>query len=301
MTPINTCQKSMAAGAVLLATLTGTAVRAEGHYVTGVEGVQGASVPPPGNYYLGYFVHYDIKSFRAPGGKADLPGSNTGSVTALANRFVKVTPLQVLGADYGFEMIVPVMRTSLDIGAAGIDDRRSGVGDVYLGPLVLGWHGPQWDAVAAAGMWLDSGSTSGPAAPGKGYKSAMLTGGLTYYFDSAKAVSGSALFRFERHGRNDAGYRAGNQMSLEWGVGKALGAVQLGLVGYSQWQLSQDSGVGAGSDKSSRHAVGGELVYPVAGVGIFLKGALYKELSVEAGSKAESWGNLLRLSLVKAF
>jgi hypothetical protein len=49
------------------------------------------------------------------------------------------------------EAIVPVMRTSLTINAAGISDSRSGVGDVYLGPLVLGWHGPQWDAVAAAG------------------------------------------------------------------------------------------------------------------------------------------------------
>lgn len=298
---MNVYQQSMATTVALLAALAGTAAQAEGHYVTGVEGMQGSSVPPPGNYYLGYLVQYDINSFRAPGTKADLPGSNTGTVTALANRFVKVTPTQVLGADYGYEMILPVVRTSLSIGAAGIDDSQSGVGDVYLGPLVLGWHGPQWDAVAAAGMWLDSGSTSGPAAPGKGYKSTMLTGGVTYYFDSAKSVSGSALFRFERHGKNDAGLRAGNQLSLEWGVGKNLGTVQLGVVGYSQWQLSQDSGMGATSDKSSRHAVGAELVYPVPGAGMFLKGAAYKEFSVEGGSKAEAKGNMLRFSVVKAF
>ena len=219
----------------------------------------------------------------------------------MANRFVKVTPTKVLGADYGYEMILPVVRTSLNIGAAGIDDSQTGVGDVYLGPLVLGWHGPQWDAVAAAGMWLDSGSTNGPAAPGKGYKSTMLTSGVTYYFDSANSVSGSALFRFERHGKNDAGYRAGNQLSLEWGVGKNFGTVQAGVVGYSQWQLSQDSGMGATGNKSSRHAVGAELVYPVPGAGMFLKAAAYKEFSVEGGSKAEPKGNMLRFSMVKAF
>ncbi|ABM39135.1 SphA family protein [Polaromonas naphthalenivorans] len=298
---MNVYQQSMATTVALLAALAGTVAQAEGHYVTGVEGMQGSSVPPPGNYYLGYLVQYDINSFRVPGTTANLPGSNTGTVTALANRFVKVTPTQVLGADYGYEMILPVVRTSLSIGAAGIDDSQSGVGDVYLGPLVLGWHGPQWDAVAAAGMWLDSGSTNGPAAPGKGYKSTMLTGGVTYYFDSAKSVSGSALFRFERHGKNDAGLRAGNQLSLEWGVGKNLGTVQVGVVGYSQWQLSQDSGMGATSDKSSRHAVGAELVYPVPGAGMFLKGAAYKEFSVEGGSKAEAKGNMLRFSVVKAF
>lgn len=285
----------------LAAALLAGAAHAEGHYVTGVEGLQGSSVPPAGNYYLGYLVNYDINSFRTPDSDKDLPGSNTGSVTALVNRFVKVTDTKVLGADYGFEAIIPVIKTSLDIKAAGIDDSDSGVGDVYVGPLVLGWHGAQWDAVAAAGMWLDTASTSGPAAVGKGYKSTMLTGGVTYYFDPAKSISGSALFRFERHGKKDNGVRPGNQLSLEWGVGKNLGAYQLGVVGYSQWQLSEDSGAKAANGKSSRHALGAEVVYPVPGAGMFLKGAVYKEYSVEGGSGAEPKGNMYRATLVKAF
>lgn len=295
-------KKSIVAVAALLATLAGATAHAEGHYVAGVEGLQGASVPPPGNYYLGYLVHYDVSRFRAPGTSSnDLPGSNTASVTALANRFVRITSSQVLGASYGYEMIVPVVSTSLKIGAAGLDNSQSGVGDVYLGPLVLGWHGAQWDAVAAAGLWLDSGKDDQPASPGKGYKSVMLTGGATYYFDSAKAVSGSALFRFERHGKDDAGLRAGNQLTLEWGVGKNLGSVQAGVVGYSQWQVSRDQGAGMTDQKSARHAIGAELVYPVPGAGLFLKGAFYKEFSVKAGNGAEPKGSMVRLSLVKAF
>lgn len=283
----------------LAAALLAGAAHAEGHYVTGVEGLQGSSVPPAGNYYLGYLVHYDINSFRAPN-DAKLQGD--GKVTALVNRFVKITDTKLLGADYGFETIIPVIRTSLDIKAAALNDSDSGVGDVYLGPLVLGWHGPQWDAVAAAGLWLDTASHNTPVAAGKGYKSTMLTGGVTYYFDPAKSVSGSALFRFERHGKNDAGIRPGNQLSLEWGVGKNLGAYQLGVVGYSQWQLSEDSGPGANNLKSSKHALGAEVVYPVPGAGMFLKGAFYKEYSVEGGGGAPSAkGNMLRASLVKAF
>lgn len=283
----------------LAAALLAGAAHAEGHYVTGVEGLQGSSVPPAGNYYLGYLVHYDINSFRAPN-DAKLQGD--GKVTALVNRFVKITDTKLLGADYGFETIIPVIRTSLDIKAAALNDSDSGVGDVYLGPLVLGWHGPQWDAVAAAGLWLDTASHNTPVAAGKGYKSTMLTGGVTYYFDPAKSVSGSALFRFERHGKNDAGIRPGNQLSLEWGVGKNLGAYQLGVVGYSQWQLSEDSGPGANNLKSSKHALGAEVVYPVPGAGMFLKGAFYKEYSVEGGGGAPSAkGNMYRATLVKAF
>ena len=287
---------------MLLAGLSSLSAQAEGHYVPGVEGTQAASVPPPGFYYLGYLVNYNINSLRAPGTSDDIPGHNSGTVSALANRFVWMTGHKVLGADYGVEAIVPLMRTSLTFNTPGVSDSRSGVGDVYVGPLVLGWHGAQWDAVAAAGMWLDSASTSHPASPGNGYKSTMLTGGLTYHFDAAKTLSASALARYEFNGKNDAGFRHGDQMTVEWGLSKGLGPVSLGLVGYSQWQTSGDSGPGAGNDKAARHAVGAEVVYPILSAGVFLKGAYYKEVNVKAGSGgAEPKGSMVRFTLVKAF
>lgn len=289
----------MNAALALVATLAGGAAQAEGHYVTGVEGLQGSSVPPAGNYYLGYLVNYDIQGFQAPDSKNGIGGS--GQVTALANRIVKITDTKLFGADYGFETIIPVLRTSVKVGP--LDASDSGVGDVYVGPLVLGWHGPQWDAVAAAGMWLDTASNTlnDPTSPGKGYKSTMLTGGLTYYFDQKKSISGSALFRYEYNGKKDNGVRPGEQLSLEWGVGKNYGAYSLGVVGYSQWQLSNDKGAAAVAGKAERHAAGLELVYPVASAGLFLKGAAYKEFSVQGGSGPEPKGNLFRLSLVKPF
>ena len=292
---------TMSAALALVATLAGGAAQAEGHYVPGVEGAQGASVPPPGFYYLGYLVNYNINSFRAPGSSTDLPGHNRGTVTALANRFVWMTGHKLLGADYGVEAIVPLVRTSLTINAAGIADSRSGVGDVYVGPLVLGWHGPQWDAVAAAGLWLDNASDSYPASPGKGFKSTMLTGGVTYYFDGAKTISGSALARYEFNGKKDGGFRPGQQLTLEWGLGKSFGSFSAGAVGYSQWQTSNDKGPGASDDRARRYALGAEVVYPVPGAGIFLKGAAYKEFSARGGSEPQTRGTLVRLSLVKAF
>ena len=57
--------KIASAALALLGALAATAVQAEGHYVPGVEGMQGPSVPPPGMYYLGYMVNYNINDFRA--------------------------------------------------------------------------------------------------------------------------------------------------------------------------------------------------------------------------------------------
>ena len=273
---------------------------AGGHYVPGVEGLQAASAPPPGLYYLAYLVDYDMDSFRAPGGGSDLPGHNRSSVTAVANRLIWITDKKVLGADFALETVVPVLHTSLKLDAAGISDSRTGVGDIYAGPA-LAWHGRQWDAVAVAGIWFDNGSTSDPASPGKGFKTTMLSGGATYYFDNAKTITASGLMRFERNGENDAGFRPGNELTLEWGVGKNLGRFQAGVVGYSQWQVSDDKGRGASTDRSSRHAIGLEVDYPIPGAGMILKGAAYQEVSATAGSEAYPKGSLLRLTIVKAF
>lgn len=293
--------RNKAAALAAMAALGCTMAHAEGHYVPGVEGIQASSVPPPGVYYLGYLLNYNINNFRVPGTSRNLPGHNSGTVTALANRAVWITQHKVLGADYGMEMIVPVLRTSLTINAAGVSDSRTGVGDIYVGPLVLGWHGKQWDAVAAAGMWFDTADTDHAASPGKGFKSTMLTGGLTYYFDDAKTWSGSALTRFERNGRNDAGFRHGNQLTTEWGVGKSFGSFQAGVVGYSQWQVSDDHGPGASTKRSSKHALGAEFVYPIPNAGVFLKAAAYKEVKAEAGTGAYPKGSLVRFTLVRAF
>lgn len=290
-----------AAAALLLAFGALSSAQAAGHYVPGVEGIQAASVPPPGVYYLGYMVNYSIDSLRAPGSSDDVPLKNTGTVSALANRLVWISTNKVLGADFGMETIVPVLRTSLTFNAPGISESKSGVGDVYLGPVVLGWHGPRWDAVAAAGVWLNSGSDGTPASPGNGYKSTMLTGGATYYFDEAKSFSGSALMRYEINGRTSSGFKPGHQVSLEWGFGKGVGPVQVGLVGYDQWQVSDDSGAGATTKRSGRHAVGAEVVYPIMSSGVILKAAAYKEYSAKGGSGPEPKGSLVRFTFVKFF
>lgn len=274
---------------------------ADGHYVAGVEGIQAASVPPPGVYYLGYAANYNIEQFKAPGGSNTLPGENKGTIFALANRLAWITNTKVLGADYGMEAIAPVQSTSLTIKAAGISDTQSGFGDVYLGPLVLGWHGSNWDAVAAGGFWLKSADSSSPASPGKGFSSTMLTGGGTYYFDAAKTISGSVLLRYEINDSKSNGFKPGDQVSVEWGIAKQFGGGQLGLVGYDQMQMSSDSGTGATSDKTSRHAIGVEGVLPILSAGVFLKAAAYTEYQVQAGSGAAPQGNLLRLTFVKAF
>ncbi|WP_217126060.1 SphA family protein [Hydrogenophilus thiooxidans] len=267
---------------------------AEGHYVPGVEGIQAASVPPPGKYYLGYVVNYNINKIDGAPVKID------GTVTALANRFVWITDQKILGADYGVEAIVPLQSTSLTISGVGGFTTHD-VGDIFLGPVVLGWHGSNWDGVFALGRWFDTGdfSAADPSSVGKGFQSTMWTLGGTFYPDSAKTWSISALARYEQNGKQDqTRITPGDGFSLEWGIGKQIGGgKQLGLVGYYQKQMTKDSGPGATDVKPSKNAVGLQFDYPMMEHGVILKFAGYHELSSDNGPK----GNLFRMTLVKVF
>lgn len=110
-------------------------------------------------------------------------------------------------------------------------------------------------------VWLDTSSTSSPRVPGKGYKSAMLTRGRTYYFDQERSVTGSVLFRYERHGRKASGVRPGNQLSMEWGIGKNLRAVFAGRGGLQPMAIGQRPWCAGGSRQFPTPCcrLGGEL------------------------------------------
>ncbi|GAA3714702.1 hypothetical protein GCM10022421_22690 [Oceanisphaera sediminis] len=282
--------------ALLLCT-PGAALAVTGHYVPGVAEVKGSSVPPPGTYYRGYAVRYEINQLSDNNGNA-VPGNNTGSVTALANRFIHITDKKFLNADYGFDIIIPILHNSLDFNISGIDSSDGGVGDIFVGPVILGWHGQQWDAVFASGVWFDTGSTSEPTSPGKGYKSTMITLGSTFYPDAAKTWSFSALSRYEINFDDDKGIDRGDSWLVEWGLGKRLdNGIQLGLLGYDGWQLEENTGGDSVPGKREKHALGLEASYFWPNLGFGMSAAYLNEYEVKNGPQ----GDLFRINMTKVF
>ncbi|MBF7054892.1 transporter [Halomonas sp. KAO] len=278
-----------------------------GHYVPGIEGLSAAAAPPAGLYYRAYLMRYDIDSFNDKNGDA-APGSNSGSVNALAHRLIWITDKQFLGADYGMETIIPMLDTELDLetsaGRRSFDD--DGIGDIFIGPVILGWHGEQWDATFAAGHWFDTADFDrhNRASVGKGYGTTMLTLGGAWHFDAERRWNFSALSRYEIKTEQDAtGITPGDSWLVEWGFGHRLDSgLELGLVGYDAWQLEADDGAAIGA-KAERHAIGAEAGYLWPQAGVMLKGAVYHEYDAEAGGLKglESEGDAIRLQLTKFF
>ncbi|WP_461538259.1 SphA family protein [Spongorhabdus nitratireducens] len=236
-----------------LATLSATAfASANNHYISGIEGVNAASIAPPGFYYRMYNVFYHAGKSMDRHSKRQQVGFDS-KVLAIANRFLWVTDQKLLGADVFMDATLPLVNTNLAIKAAGVDDDRSGLGDINIEPFGLTWRGDGYQAAFGLSVYLPTGSydRNKPASPGKGYSTFMTTLGGTLMLDEDKTWSASILTRYEVHSRKKhSHFTPGDDFHFEWGVGKTFqNGWNAGIAGYSQWQVTDDKG----RDAVNRH------------------------------------------------
>jgi hypothetical protein len=271
-----------------------------GHYVNGVEGIKCGSVPPPGLYYRMYNVFYNADTLTDNDGN-ELQVNFDVSIYAMVNRLIWVTEKKFLGADFFMDIVIPLIYTDIEIGALGVADDEFGLGDINIEPFGLSWHAPRYDAAFGLSFYLPTGdyNQTKPASPGKDMWTGMLTLGGTYYLDNEKTWSASILGRYEIHSeKSDTNITPGNDFHFEWGIGKTLAKVwDVGLTGYCQWQVTDDSGSGSSSDKDRVYAVGPEvsLFYPLAKLFISLR----SQWEFEAKDRSE--GNCTTLTFTKIF
>ncbi|QTA92853.1 SphA family protein [Desulfonema magnum] len=275
---------------------------AENEYPNGIEGIKAASLPPPGFYYRMYNVLYTADTNTdKDGDELDIDFDLT--LFANAHRFIWVSDWKFLGADFASNIIVPIFNIDLEIGALGVDDSQFGLGDIFIEPFVLAWHGSQYDTVFAMGVWAPTGQydKDEPASPGKDMWTWMGTVGGTYYFDTAKTWSASILARYEIHGEKDElEVTPGDDFHFEWGIGKTLEKFwDIGLTGYCQWQVSDDedeSGAAYG-EKDSVYAIGPEVSVFIPSAKLFIS----LKNQWEFGAEDRSEGNFMCLNFTKIF
>lgn len=279
--------------------LNGTvALAAHGHYSSGVEGIKAGTLPPEGFYWKQYYVFYNADKMTDNRGKS--VGDFKLNAFIWANRFIYSSPVQILGGNLIFDMIVPLQYTDVRMRNV-FDDNKFSAGDILVEPFVLGWHGERWDAAFGVGVYLPSGEYSqhNQASPGKGFWTGMGTLGGTVYFDEAKTWSASVLARYEIHSKQeDTNITPGNDLSFEWGIGKVLNQyLEVGATGYCAWQLTDDTGDQSSPYRARNFGVGPEVVVniPPWAMSVSLRSTW------EFASENVPSGNMLTLSLTKAF
>ena len=291
--------RSKIIGSLLAIVTTPSLLFAQAHYVPGVEGVKGSSLPPPGFYVRDYNVFYFANQVNDPGGHK-VPLDFNAFIYANLIRPIWITEWKILGANIGMDMIVPLQNTDLSIkhnGATMVDDSKFGIADLYFEPLTLSWHGKQYDAAFGYSFFAPTASTKTPVDPGKGFWTHMLTLGGTVYFDEAKTWSLSALNRYEFNTESrDSGVAPGQEWTLEWGLGKSLTkTIEVGVSGYYQLQTTENSAGPSARDQVI--GIGPEIVLFCPKLGLFTS----LRYAYEFGAQDRPEGNTITLTLTRRF
>ena len=231
------------------------------HYVPGVEGIKGASLPPPGIYLRDYNVFYVADTVNDAGGNKIGAADPQALIYANVPRLLWITDQQLLGGFLGVDALLPLQYTDLEVNTPGgrFNSSTFGIGD-FFAEGTWSKHIQHFDFSLAYGIWAPTGDSAPglTTRAGLGYWTHMLTAGATWYIDADKKWAVSALNRYEfNHEKDDTDITPGQAYTLEWGVSRTLGqTVDLGVVGYYQQKVTTDSGTGSTDTRDRVAAVG---------------------------------------------
>ncbi len=213
-------------------------------YPNGAENWFVGVIPPPGLYYVNYFGYYSGQLKNASGDNVRLNGAvPMVQATFNAFRFVEMTKVKILGAEYGVHVIVPLVYQSMNLNGR---NSTTGVGDITIDPCILGWNWGQWHAVAAFDIDLPSGTysqTDPRVSVGAHYYGFEPLFALSYLPPSGWELSSKFMYNIKT--TNQAtDYHSGADFHMDYVAGRHLGNWMLGASGYALKQTTDDTVAG---------------------------------------------------------
>jgi len=272
------------------------------HYVPGIEGIKGATLPPPGVYIRDYNVFYwanrlnDDQGNKVNGAKPDL------FIYANVPRVLWITETKVLGGYIGVDALLPLQYTDLSVNTPGgpFSDSTFGIGDAFA-EVTWSRHIEQFDLAVGYGLWMPTGESSPGLStdPGLGYWTHMFTAGATFYPEEDRKISLSALCRYEiNHEKKDTDITPGQAFTLEWAASYALRpTIDVGVAGYYQIQTTTDSGSGSSDLKDWVWGIGPEINLVCPKLGVITSVRYVREINAENRLQ----GNTATVTLTKRF
>jgi hypothetical protein len=281
--------------AVSLASLPGILqAQPSAHYVPGSEGVEGATLPPPGVYFRDYNYFYWAGQVNDSSGHKGGPPNFETFTYANIPRVLWITDTKFLGGYVGVDGLLPLVNQHVEY--SGYDSTTFGIGD-FFGEGTLSWHLKQFDFAVGSGVWAPTGD-SGPNTTrvGAGFWTFMQTAGATWYIDEEKTWAVSALNRYEFNTeQRDVHVTPGDTYTLEWGISKGVcKEASLGMVGYYQQQVTGNSN----ETPLSRVAAVGPEVSVAFPKQMFFVSLRY---NYEFMAESRAQGNAVTLTLTKRF
>lgn len=262
----------LALGAVLISSFSAPQANAQlpNHYPAGAEGIRPGSIAPPGNYTKLYNLFYWASDFNDIGGNSIDPNFKASTYLGAIRHFW-ISDYKILGADYGMDIALPIVSNDVEFSTPGGGTAKrssTGFGDFQFQPVLLSWHGEQWDLGFIYGIWFPTGDydAADPSSVGRNHWTNLVGLGTTWYPDKEKTWSIAAAQRLEWHTENeDLQITPGMHYSLEGAIAKKLTPlVEVAAVGTIIKKLSDDKGSGVTYNRGDHDQVfgaGAEVTY----------------------------------------
>jgi len=279
------CLVSLVAGPMFLAS-TATRAQVRGVYPVGMNATNSGVTPEAGITYSNLFVFFSRDEKRDSEGNVVATGQN--SIMMDLNSFVWVSKGTVGllgGAVFSASATLPVANNSLTSDLVGPLSGGGGFADSFYQPLILGWRKRRADIRAIYGFLAPTGrfEAGGNNIVGSGYWTSVLSSGQTIYLTENKATALSAFEMYEFHGTQQGTMiHPGQTFNLDYSLTQAFPLqgnlrLQLGLVGYGQWQTTDKHGPTITPEQAAAH-------YKVNGLG-FAANAIFPGHKASVGVK----------------
>jgi hypothetical protein len=274
-----------------------------GVYPLGMSAIGSGVMPAAGFTYSNSFLFYSRNRSVGADGAVLATGSN--SVLMDMNGFVWGSSKQVFGgARLAASATLPIANNSLASDVDGAISGGGGFADSYYQPVILGWGTERAEIKAIYGFLAPTGRFDAGEDDnvGSGYWTHVVASGQTFYLTADKRTAVSAFQLYEFHGTQEStGIRPGQTLDLDYSVTRSFPLredmqLQLGLVGYEEWQTTDKTGPTVTPEQAAAHysvnALGftANLGFPAREVGLGFK--YFKEFS----NRSTFQGNSLQIA-----
>ena len=225
--------------------------QSRGQYTSGFNATNSGTLAPPGWTYSNVFQLYSFNQLKDRHGDR-LPVSGNVSVIFDHNTIVWTNKAKEGKPRYGFVADLPISNNSLSSATLGTVAGGGGLTDIYIQPLTLGWNLKRADIQVAYGFVAPTGRFNGGASNnvGSGYWGQDLSSGQTVYLTKDKKTAFSTYEMYEFHGtQRDTQVHPGQNFDVDYSLTrlvilqkKTMTMLQVGLVGYGQYQTTDRTG-----------------------------------------------------------
>lgn len=252
-------------------------------YPMGAENFLSAALPPPGFYPLVYLNHYSADKLKDNDGNNIAPPNFKVTANVIAPRLVWVTGNTLWGGQVAHALMLPLV--DLDVRAGAASQSKTGIGDLNITPLALGYHhNANLHSIVALDIFAPTGRFNKADMTNIGRNYWMIEPVYTASYIDPAGWNADFKMMYDFNFKNtDTNYKSGQEFHVDYSVGYGFKQNWVAGVGgyvYKQITTDEQNGAKLPNSKGQAFAIGPSIKYD-NGKGMFIVAKWQKEMKVE--------------------